>query len=65
MTDNQNSSIPEPKRETREIKELIESGPEIDIPDKIRSMKRIWIGDDSVKGLLMRREKGAVFLKKV
>jgi len=48
------------RREMREIQEFVSCGSWNEIPDRIRSMKRLW---PSVKGLLRRREEEAAHIE--
>lgn len=44
------------RKEMREIRDLIKSKKYSLIPNRLRAMKRIWVGDPDSRGLLDRRE---------
>jgi hypothetical protein len=52
------------RREMYEIKQLVIAQDFAKIPDRIRSMKRIWQGDSNARGLLRRREAEALLFEK-
>jgi hypothetical protein len=52
------------RRELYEIKQLMLAKDFTKIPDRIRSMKRIWEGDPNARGLLRRREAEALLFEK-
>lgn len=61
---NRGNSLEGPTRkEMKEIQEDFLSGNIESIPSRIRAMKRLWIGDRTKRGLLVRREKEAEFFE--
>ncbi|WP_129155045.1 hypothetical protein [Bosea sp. Tri-44] len=55
MNSRQNDPL-DRRREMREIRTLMSQERFREVPDRIRSMKRIWQGDPDARGLLIRRE---------